>query len=247
MTVLRSPGPTTGRGRRAGWTTARIISAIMGLLLVLCSLALLGAGGAALWAGTTQRHGGDIGLGTWSYRSNGYAVVSSAADLYGATGGLPVARSLLGTVRISVTPAPGAGPVFAGIAPARAASHYLAGVSYDTVRGITHHHPVYAGHAGGAPATAPAPAGIWAARVAGPGTQNLTWPDRSGSWTVVAMNAGGSRAVAVRISVAASLPSLPWITAALLAAGVLALAAGLALGVVPARRAASHRTEVLAR
>ena len=31
MTVLRSPGPTTGRGRRAGWTTARIISAIIGL------------------------------------------------------------------------------------------------------------------------------------------------------------------------------------------------------------------------
>jgi hypothetical protein len=136
--------------------------------------------------------------------------------------------------------------VFAGIAPARAASHYLAGVSYDTVRGITRHHPVYTGHAGGAPATAPAPAGIWAARVAGAGTQNLTWPDRSGSWTAVAMNADGSRGVAVRISVAASLPSLPWITAALLAAGVLALAAGLALSVVPARRAASHRTEVLA-
>ena len=33
---------------------------------------------------------------------------------------------------------------------------YLAKVSYNTVRGITHHRPVYTGHTGGAPATAPA-------------------------------------------------------------------------------------------
>src|SRR5215472_15585987 len=118
MTVLRSPGSMTGPGRRAGWTAARVISAVSGVLLTLCSLGLLGAGGVAVWASATQRHGGDIDLGTWSYRSPGYAVVSSTADLYGATGGLPAPRSLLGTIRISVTPAPGAGPVFAGIAPA---------------------------------------------------------------------------------------------------------------------------------
>jgi len=246
MTVLSSHRPVAGPGRRAGWTAARIISAVAGVLLALCSLGLLGAGGAALWASTTQRHGGDIGLGTWSYRSTGYAVVSSTADLYGATGGLPVPRSLLGTVRISVTPAPGVGPVFTGIAPAGAAGRYLAGVGYDTVRGITHHHVAYTGHRGGAPATVPARAGIWAARAAGPGTQTLTWPNRSGSWTVAVMNADGSRPVAVQISVAAALPSLPWIAAGLLAGGVLVLAAGVALSAVPARRAASHRTQALA-
>jgi hypothetical protein len=238
MTALRSPDSMTGPGRRAGWTTARIISAVIGVLLALCSLGLLGAGGVALWASTTQRHGGDIELGTWSYRSAGYAVVSSTADLYGATGGLPAPRSLLGTVRISVTSASGAGPVFAGIAPAGAASHYLARAGYDTVRGLTHHHPVYTRHTGSAPATAPARAGIWAVRAAGPGTQALTWPDRSGGWTVAAMNADGSRPVAVRISVAASLPSLPWIAAGLLAGGILVLATGVLLIAIPARRAA---------
>jgi len=246
MTILSSHRSVMGPGRRPGWTAARIVSAVAGVLLALCSLGLLGAGGAALWASTTQRHGGNIGLGTWNYRSAGYAVVSSTADLYGAIGGLPAPRSLLGTVTISVTPAPGAGPVFAGIAPVGAAGHYLAQVSYDTVRGITHHHPVYAGHTGGAPATAPARAGIWAARAAGPGTQAITWPDRGGSWSVAVMNADGSRPVAVRISVAASLPSLDWIAAGLLAGGILALAAGLALGAVPARRATSHRTQALA-
>jgi hypothetical protein len=246
MTVLSSHRSLAEPGRRAGWTGARIVSVVTGVLLALCSLGVLGVGGVALWAGTTQRHGGDIDLGTWSYRSTGYAVVSSTADLYGATGGLPAPRSLLGTVRISVTPAPGAGPVFAGITPAGAASRYLAGADYDTVRGITRNHAISTGHHGGAPATTPTRAGIWAAQAAGPGAQALTWPDRSGSWTVAVMNADGSRPVAARIGVAASLPALAWIAAGLLAGGVAVLAAGLALVAVPARRAASHRAQALA-
>jgi hypothetical protein len=120
MTILRSPGFMTSRGRRAGWTTARMTSAVIGLL-----------------------------------------------------------------------PVPGAGPVFAGIAPASAASHYLAGVGYNTVRRVTHHHPVYIRHIGGASASVPARAGIWAANAAGPGTQTLTWPDGGGSWSVAVMTPTG--------------------------------------------------------
>ena len=40
------------------------------------------------------------------------------------------------------------------------------------------------------------------------------------------MNADGSRPVAVRLSVAATMPDLSWIAAGLLAAGILVLAAG---------------------
>ena len=136
--------------------------------------------------------------------------------------------------------------MFTGIAPAAAASRYLAQVGYDTVRDITRHHATYTMHRGGAPATMPGRAGIWAAQVAGPGTQTLTWPDRSGNWTVVAMNADGSRPVAVRISFAASVRTLPWIGAGLLAGGVIVLAAGVLLIAVSARHAASHRAEARA-
>ena len=46
--------------------------------------------------------------------------------------------------------------------------------------------------------------------------------------------------MAVRISVGAAMPSLPWISAGLLVGGVRVLAAGIALIADPARRAAGH-------
>jgi hypothetical protein len=100
MTAVRSYRFAAGTGRGAGWSAGRIVSALVGALLAVCSLGLLGAGGVAVWASATQRHGGGIDLGTWSYRSRGYAVTSTTADLYGATGGWSAVRSLLGTVRI---------------------------------------------------------------------------------------------------------------------------------------------------
>ena len=77
MAALRSHPRCAPPGLRAGWTTGRIVSALTGALLALCSLGCLGVGGTALWASTTQRHGGDIDLSTWSYRSTGYTVASA--------------------------------------------------------------------------------------------------------------------------------------------------------------------------
>ena len=242
MTALRSSRSAGRSAWPTGWSTARLVAAVTGVLVTLCSLGLVAAGGTAVWADRTQRHGGDIDLGTWSYRSTGYAVAGRPADMFGE-GGWDVLRSLLGTVRIRVTSSAGSSPVFLGIAPARAASGYLANVSYDTVRGITRDHATYTAHRGTAPATAPGQAGFWAAETAGPGSQTLSWPARDGSWMVVAMNADGSRPVAVRIHAAAALPSLPWIAAGLLTGGGLLLAAGIILIVVPARHAGRPRRD----
>lgn len=241
MTALR-PSRSAGRSAwPAGWSTTRLVAAVTGVLLTLCSLGLLAAGGTAAWADRTQRHGGDIDLGTWSYRSAGYAVAGRPTDMFGEAGGWDVLQSLLGTVRIRVTSSTSSSPVFLGIAAARAAADYLAGVSYDTVLGITRDHATYTAHRGAAPATAPGQAAIWAAETVGPGSQTLTWPARDGSWMAVAMNADGSRPVAVRIQVAAAVPSLPWIAAGLLTGGGFLLAAGIILIVVPARHARRPR------
>jgi hypothetical protein len=243
MTALRSSRSAGRSARPAGWSTARLLTAVTGALLALCSLGLLAAGGTAAWADRTQGHGGDIDLGTWIYRSTGYAVAGRPADMFGEAGGWDVLRSLLGTVRIRVASSASSSPVFLGIAPARAASGYLAGVSYDTVRGISRDHATYAAHRGAAPATAPGQAGIWAAETTGLGRQTLSWPARDGSWMAVAMNADGSRPVSVRIQAAAALPSLPWLTAGLLTGGGLLLAAGIILIVVPARHARRPRRD----
>ena len=229
----RGPDPSA----RPGWTAGRVTSVVAGAVLALCSLGLLAAGGTAWWATTAARHGGYINLGTAAYRTGGYALASDAVELHVQGAGWDAARSLLGTVRLRVTPAAGTGPLFIGIAPAGPAGSYLSGMAYTTVHGVTGERAQYTGHAGTAPAVPPAQAGIWAARAAGPGTQTLAWPVRSGDWVVVVMNADGSRPVSVQANAAATLPALPWLAAGLLIGGVVILAGGVALIAIPVRNA----------
>ena len=143
----------------------------------------------------------------------------------------------VGTVRIRATPVGGTTAAFIGIAPASAAARYLAGVDYATVNGATGDHGTYTEHPGSAPAVPPGRAGIWTAHASGPGTQTLTWVTRSGDWMVVAMNADGSRPVNMQVNLAATLPALPWIATGLLIGGIIFLAGGILLIVIPVRRA----------
>ena len=53
-----SPSRSEAVSRSSGWTAGRITVIVIGALFVLLSLALLGAGGTALWADRTQRDGG---------------------------------------------------------------------------------------------------------------------------------------------------------------------------------------------
>ena len=154
------------------------------------SLGPLGAGGAALWASTTQR---TAATSTWAPGVTAAPVTPSSAARRTCTGYGRAARpwSPLGTVQIHITPARGVGPAFAGIAPANAVGRDLAPVA--TTRSATS--PATTPPTPATPAALPRPRppgpGIGAAQAAGPGTQTLTWPDRSGSWTVAAMTPTG--------------------------------------------------------
>jgi uncharacterized protein DUF4389 len=237
--VRAEPAVTPEGGAGAGWTAARIVATVAGSVLAVCSLGLLGAGGTALWANTAARHGGYVSLGSATYVTTGYAIASDTIELHAASSGWDAARALFGTVRIQATSTAGT-PVFIGIAPADAASRYLSGVAHATVRGAPGSTGWYTEHAGKAPAVPPARAALWDARASGPGTQTLAWLVRSGTWTVVAMNASGSAPVSVHVSVFGTLPSLSWITAGLIAAGVIALAGGVLLLVIPISRASGR-------
>ncbi len=229
-------GPGSGHVGAAGWTTGRIIAAVAGAVLLAASVGLLGAGGTALWA-QSQRHGGYADLGTATYSASGYAIASDTVGLHLSSGGWDAMSSLVGTVRLRVTPVNASTAAFVGIAPADAAARYLAGVDYVTVSGVSDHRGTYTAHAGSAPAVPPGQAGIWTAQASGPGTQTLTWAARSGDWMVVAMNADGSRPVAVKVDAAATLPALPWIATGLLIAGFVSLIGGVLLIALPLRRA----------
>jgi hypothetical protein len=231
-----APGGDHGGPR--GWTAGRIVAVVAGAVLLAGSLGLFGAGGTALWA-ETQRHGGYADLGTATYSAPGYAIASDRVGLHMSGRGWDAASALIGTMRLRVTQVNGAAPVFVGIAPAAAAARYLAGVNYATVRDVAAHRGTYTEHAGTAPAVPPGQAGIWAAHATGPGSQTLTWAVRSGDWTVVVMNADGSRPVAMRVNVAATLPALPWIATGLLIAAVVFLVGGIALIVIPVRKVTS--------
>ncbi|MBI1758915.1 MAG: hypothetical protein HYR62_06785 [Actinobacteria bacterium] len=65
---------------------------------------------------------------------------------------------------------------------------------------------------------------------------------QSGTWTFVVMNTDGGSGIAVRADAAATVPALGWLSATLLVAGLVLLAAGtvvIVLAVTPSIRARS--------
>jgi hypothetical protein len=67
------------------------------------------------------------------------------------------------------------------------------------------------------------------------GTQTLTWKVRDGDWSVVLMNADGSRGVAADLDLGAKLSFLLWVSIGLLIGGVLVTGGSTALIVLAAR------------
>ena len=91
------------QARRPRWTAGRIASLVIGALLVLMSLAPLGAGGTALWADLTQREGGYVTSDVHEFSTVGSAVTTEPTKIGSA--GVLYSPRLLGEIRIRVTSA----------------------------------------------------------------------------------------------------------------------------------------------
>jgi hypothetical protein len=170
-------------------------------------------------------------------RSPGSALVSENLQLTSGTqAALP--ERLLGHGKLRV--ASSGGPVFVGVARSSDVAKYLSGVSYSTVTdpGDDDSRPAYRQHAGGEPSVAPSSAGIWKDSAVGTGRQSVTWPLRSGSWTLVVMNPDGSPGVSARAALGATVPAVGAVAATLLVTGGLILVAGIVLLVMAVRRLA---------
>jgi hypothetical protein len=231
--VRHGPRPG-GPPETPGWTTGRIVSVVIGAVLALCSLGLLGAGGVAVWANTTQRDADYVDLGTASHTTSGRALASDTISVHGGWGWL---GPLIGQIRIRVTETGRASGVFAGVTPASAARHYLAGVAYISYG----EQGQRIGHPGSGVPRPPGSTAIWAAQAAGTRTATLLWTIRDGDWTVIVMNADRSAGVTVRVQTGASLPALRWLATQFLAGGMVFALAAFACIIVPVRLArASH-------
>lgn len=235
--VPKAPSVADTAHGRSRWSGGRITALVVGMLLVLVSLALLGGGGTGVWADLTQRDTGYVTTGVHSFSSSGSALATEHTQLGSAGVGWLYSPGLLGKVRIRVTPAAASSPLFVGIGRSSDVDRYLAGVGHtvisdffgNTVEAIP----------GGKPRSLPGTRSFWAASSAGPGARTLQWKPKGGTWTVVVMNADGRRGIDVRADLGARMPAVVWIATGLLIGGAIFLVAGglLTAGAIRGRRA----------
>ena len=202
MTQTTWPEPPPAREGPPG---GRIVLTVVGALIIVISLGLGAVGSVITWAYATQRDSeGFFATNTKHFETLSYAITSENIDL-GVQPGRDGSHFDLGniaTVRLRVS-APSGAPVFVGIGRERDIDRYLANVAHAEIDDVSLHpfRVTYRPQPGGAPSTAPGNQRFWAASAHGPGVQRLQWDLESGRWSVVVMNADGSRGVGADASV----------------------------------------------
>jgi hypothetical protein len=205
-----------------------------GAVVAVVALTVLAVAGVAIWTDVAKRDGS----GYLTANAHRYASPTRAIATDELTIGTEVPKRLIGKVRLEATTSEK--PVFVGIARTATVDAYLAGASYATAKdldldpfGVT-----YVTHSGTRGLERPASRTFWAASAVGSGVTDLTWTPRSGSWSVVVMNADGSPGVSADVSAGVKAPWLLWAGIGIaLAGGILLAVAGLMLvrGAGPAR------------
>jgi hypothetical protein len=233
-----------GSPMQSRWTAGRVVSVVIGAVLLAAATGLLGGGGTVLWAHTALRDDdGYVWTPAAELETARYALISDSVALEGP--GLEwVVDNVLGTARLEVRAADDDTEVFVGIARTRDVAAYLAGVGHERLSDIGprwdrgYLEPRWrTDHPGGAPAVPPGESDIWRAQSSGTGVQVLQWVPEEGDWTVVIMRSDAGPGVAVEARAGATVPALAWIGGLLLGLGVLFVALGALLIAIATRRA----------
>jgi hypothetical protein len=206
-------------------------------LSALLALGALAIGLLALWGDGMKDGDGYISSSSHRFATPGRALASASLDV-----DLDGLESLADStsfedIRLKVDPQ-GDKPVFVGIARTHEVDAYLSGVSHSEVSDVDFDpfHASYQPHTGSLRPERPADQNMWAASVAGRGRQTLGWEARDGDWSVVVMNADGSRGVEADVSAGARLPYLEEIGYGALGGGLGLLTTAGILGLLGLRR-----------
>jgi hypothetical protein len=190
-------------------SAARTTSMVVGVIVALFALGALAVGGVLLWAESKKDEQGYISTDTQRFATRTAAIATDNLDVDSHGPGWLTSHDRYGNVRVEVS-SRNDKPVFVGIARTKDVSTYLRGASHTTVTDF-HSDPfraVYRAEPGSAQPAAPASKRIWAASAHGTGTQTVTWDVKHGGWSVVVMNADGSRGVDAGVSAGADFPIL---------------------------------------
>jgi hypothetical protein len=201
--------------RRSG---GRIASIVAGGIAALLAIGFIAAGALLLWGDSKTDDQGYLSTSKERYAASTYALASDNLDIDLDGAGWIMNRDDVGKVRLAVESRAGT-PVFVGIARTSDVSDYLRGAPHTTVTDVDYS-PFHASyrdrdHDGDRRPALPADQDFWAASAHGSGTQTVAWDVDDGDWSIVVMNADGSRGVDTDIRAAAKvslLGTLGWIS-----------------------------------
>jgi hypothetical protein len=227
---------------RSGWTGGRVTAAVASSLLLLVSLAMLFGGTVAAVADNALRDDDGYVMGPSELLTTPtYAITSEPLEIDLEDAPEFVPDRLLGRAKLTAT-SPGGSRIFLGIAPSDDVERYLAGVATDRVSDLEPD-PTYVRTDGGPPSSLPDDAEFWRASAVGTDEISITWAVEEGDWTLVAMNADGSREVEADVSAGATLPVLDWVALVLLVLGGIGLIVAVTALALTIRSAGRVRAE----
>jgi len=190
-------------------SAARTTSVVVGVIVGLLSLGMLAVGGVLLWADSKKDDQGYISTDTQRFATHTAAIATDNLDVDSHGPGWLTSHDRYGNVRLEVS-SRNDKPVFVGIARSKDVSTYLRGTSHTTVTDFDSDPFVakYRAEPGSAQPAKPASKRIWVASANGTGPQTVTWDVKHGDWSVVVMNADGSRGVDTGVNAGADFPIL---------------------------------------
>jgi hypothetical protein len=217
---------------------ARIALVVTGAVTALVAAGLLTIGGVALWGESEKDADGYLSTDSHRFDVGSHALASESLDVDLDGAGWLMDREDFGDVRVKVAPRTDE-PVFVGIAPTDQVSRYLRDVAHTSVSDVDswpfeadYDESPVAGRRSPAP---PAERPIWTASAQGTGPQTLEWDVEDGDWSVVVMNADGSRGVDAEVEAGAKVPFLSAVGWTGIGAGAVLLAAAAGLLVLGLR------------
>jgi hypothetical protein len=209
-TGVSAPGTSPLSSR---WGVGRVIALVAGCVVLLGSVAIgLAGAGLAFTDRVLRDDDGYLMTDTTQLTTQTYAITSTSVTIDSSAAPSMLPERLLGDVKVTVHADV---PIFVGIASTADARTYLGDVEHTTLTDFTDQ-PVYETSGTGSPVGPPADQVFWVAQASGVGDQRLTWSPSGGDWTLVLMNADGSRQVVGDVAVGATVPALDWLVPTLL-------------------------------